>query len=208
MKHKSRIKTTAEIFTPPELVNEMLDKIPDEQYVDTKTFCDPACGDGAFLIELKKKLVSRNIPAQHVTFNQLYGAELMTDNAMDCIFKMLTSGKVDLDDVEIDRIGKRNQTLPRAIAVEDNDKLIVSRYRFNDMSICIARATQQSVRVSPKYVGVKRKLITQELKRGVKWFNFKINDGEWWTFPNIVSCNSLEYDFTFGRDPDFRLDDS
>ena len=53
---KLRVKQTAEVFTPTELVQEMLDKL-EEQDVELfsnpdKTFLDPSCGDGQFLSEV------------------------------------------------------------------------------------------------------------------------------------------------------------
>ena len=47
---KARQKQTAEIFTPDYLVNEMLDQLPKTVWEENKTFCDPACGNGQFLI--------------------------------------------------------------------------------------------------------------------------------------------------------------
>lgn len=49
----NRIKATAEVFTPDELVTEILEKLSEynpEAFTDTaKTFLDPSCGDGQFL---------------------------------------------------------------------------------------------------------------------------------------------------------------
>jgi len=49
---KERRKQTAEDFTPPELVNEMLDKLPSEVFIEpSKTLCDPAAGNGTSLLK-------------------------------------------------------------------------------------------------------------------------------------------------------------
>ena len=54
---EGRRKQTAEVFTPDSLVNEMLDKLPPESWVENKSFCDPAAGNGNFLVwVLLKKL--------------------------------------------------------------------------------------------------------------------------------------------------------
>jgi 16S rRNA G966 N2-methylase RsmD len=46
-----------EVFTPIELVNEMLDKIPEEVWTNTKSlFLDPCMGKGTFLIEIVRRL--------------------------------------------------------------------------------------------------------------------------------------------------------
>ena len=68
-----RVKETAEIFTPPKLVNKMLDDLEfDWENVDnTKTFLDPTCGSGNFLVEIAKRGIHpRNI----------FGVDLMKDN--------------------------------------------------------------------------------------------------------------------------------
>jgi hypothetical protein len=54
---KHRIKQTAEVFTPTPLVQEMLDKLEEQDptlFTDpNKTFLDNSCGDGQFLSEVK-----------------------------------------------------------------------------------------------------------------------------------------------------------
>ena len=47
-----------EVFTPPEVVNSMLDMLPEELFrnPDTK-FLDPACKTGVFLREIAKRLI-------------------------------------------------------------------------------------------------------------------------------------------------------
>ena len=202
MKHKSRIKTTAEIFTPKELVNEILDKIPQEQYCDHKTFCDPACGVGIFLTQVKDRLLDQGASPSHVLYNQLYGAELMTDNAMDCIYNLLTS---DTDPITITRYNRVKNELPVAIAVEDNDKLALSVYETKNAKIYVVRTTQQSINIPKNAKGINRARVLAEIKQGVTWFNYRINDGDWVTYPNVVACNGLEYDYTFGRTQDFSL---
>ncbi|MBO4734471.1 MAG: N-6 DNA methylase, partial [Clostridia bacterium] len=71
-----------EVFTPPEIVNNMLDLLPQELFSspDTK-FLDPACKSGVFLREIAKRLIeglADKIPdlqkrLDHIYHNQLYG---------------------------------------------------------------------------------------------------------------------------------------
>ena len=45
-----------EVFTPPEVVNRMLDLLPQELFADPQTtFLDPATKTGVFLREIAKK---------------------------------------------------------------------------------------------------------------------------------------------------------
>lgn len=71
-----------EVFTPPEIVNQMLDLLPQELFrnPDTK-FLDPSCKTGVFLREIAKRLIKGLEPQfpdlqqriDHIFHNQLYG---------------------------------------------------------------------------------------------------------------------------------------
>lgn len=71
-----------EVFTPPDVVNQMLDLLPQELFCDPNaTFLDPACKTGVFLREIAKRLLvglQDKIPdleerIDHIFHNQLYG---------------------------------------------------------------------------------------------------------------------------------------
>ena len=71
-----------EVFTPPELVNQMLDRLPQELFSNPDTtFLDPACKTGVFLREIAKRLIKGlewQIPdlqerIDHIFHKQLYG---------------------------------------------------------------------------------------------------------------------------------------
>ena len=71
-----------EVFTPPELANQMLDLLPDELWSDPNAkFLDPACKSGVFLREIAKRLIE-GLEAEypdlqerldHIYHEQLYG---------------------------------------------------------------------------------------------------------------------------------------
>jgi type I restriction-modification system DNA methylase subunit len=90
-------KQFGEVFTPPELVNEILDQLPTEIWQDpTKTWLDNSCGDGAFLVEVKKRLMEGlaawqpdpGLRERHILENQIYGVELQRDNWEKCRQKL------------------------------------------------------------------------------------------------------------------------
>jgi site-specific DNA-methyltransferase (adenine-specific) len=71
-----------EVFTPPDVVNKMLDMLPQELFSDRNTtFLDPACKSGVFLREIAKRLLvgleSEILDLQeridHIFHKQLYG---------------------------------------------------------------------------------------------------------------------------------------
>ena len=83
-----RIKQTAEIFTPTELVQEMLDKLEEQDptlFSDpTKTFLDNSCGDGQFLSEVVIRKMERSGCSLEQALRTTYGVELMEDNVSEC----------------------------------------------------------------------------------------------------------------------------
>jgi len=71
-----------EVFTPPEIVNQMLDALPQELFSNPDTtFLEPACKTGVFLREIAKRLIVGLEPQfpdlqerlDHIFHNQLYG---------------------------------------------------------------------------------------------------------------------------------------
>lgn len=71
-----------EVFTPPEIVNQMLDMLPQELFENPSTkFLDPACKTGVFLREIAKRLIKgleTQIPdlqerIDHIFHKQLFG---------------------------------------------------------------------------------------------------------------------------------------
>ncbi|UNU74251.1 Eco57I restriction-modification methylase domain-containing protein [Moraxella nasovis] len=71
-----------EVFTPPKLVNEILDRLPQALFENPNTtFLDPVCKSGVFLREITKRLIKgleHQIPdlqerLNHIFSQQLYG---------------------------------------------------------------------------------------------------------------------------------------
>ena len=92
---KLRVKSTGEIFTPTDLVQEVLDNMPQEQFVDpTKTFLDPSCGDGQFLGEVLIRKLENGIDFEQA-LSTIYGVDLMEDNVELCRERLLC-GREDL----------------------------------------------------------------------------------------------------------------
>ena len=87
-KRKERVKNTAEIFTPDWLVKEMVDKLPKELWKEGEPFCDPACGDGNFLVEiLSRKINKGHNPLE--ALKTIYGADIMSDNIKECRMRLI-----------------------------------------------------------------------------------------------------------------------
>lgn len=75
-----RIDSTGEIFTPLELCQQMVNKIPKTVLENpNSTFLDPSAGNGNFLIVLLNELTNYH-SKEHILNHMLYAVELMEDN--------------------------------------------------------------------------------------------------------------------------------
>lgn len=94
-RNKVRVKATGEVFTPTELVNEILDKHPKELFTNPEsTVCDPASGDGQFLGEVLIRKVENGIDFK-TALSTIYGIDVMQDNVNLCRERLLC-GREDL----------------------------------------------------------------------------------------------------------------
>lgn len=86
---QARVKATGEVFTPTELVREMLDQIPIREFKDpTKTFLDNSCGDGQFLGEVLIRKMENGSTFEQA-LSTTYGVDLMQDNVDLCRERLL-----------------------------------------------------------------------------------------------------------------------
>ena len=92
---QARVKATGEVFTPTELVREMLEQIPVDQFTDpAKTFLDNSCGDGQFLGEVLIRKMEMGSTFEQA-LQTIYGVDLMQDN-VDLCRERLLCGRTDL----------------------------------------------------------------------------------------------------------------
>jgi type I restriction-modification system DNA methylase subunit len=87
---KNKSDKHGEIFTPPKLINNILDQFPNDIWSNkTKTWFDPAAGHGNFHIIILQRLfkgLSNQIPnerdrVKHIVEKQLYFSEYQEDLA-------------------------------------------------------------------------------------------------------------------------------
>ena len=89
---KTRVKSTGEIFSKEWLARESLDKVeqfdPTAFSDPTKTFCDPACGDGNLISEALIRKLENGIDFE-TALSGIYGVDLMLDNIKLCQDRLL-----------------------------------------------------------------------------------------------------------------------
>ena len=100
IKSKQRVADHGEVFTPPWLVERMLDLVKGETERIDSRFLEPACGSGNFLVPiLQRKLAAVELKYGRSDFEKrhyalvgltcCYGIELLADNIAECRANML-----------------------------------------------------------------------------------------------------------------------
>ena len=89
-KSKERVKKYGEVYTPIWVVNEMLDELEKESdaFNDvSKTFLEPSCGNGNFVVEIyrrKLNLAKNDREKAEKALRSLWCIELLPDNMAEC----------------------------------------------------------------------------------------------------------------------------
>ncbi|HEY9424753.1 MAG TPA: N-6 DNA methylase, partial [Microterricola sp.] len=95
VKSKQRVADHGEVFTPPEIVEAMIDLVRAEAERIDSRFLEPACGSGNFLVPvLKRKLAVVDARYGKSEFERrnhallalmsIYGIEILSDNVAEC----------------------------------------------------------------------------------------------------------------------------
>lgn len=85
-KVETKRRGKSEAYTPDSLVNEILNQLPAEVWEEGKTFIDPECGTGQFLVEVAR----RKIALGHEDVAEtIYGTDIMQDNVDECRRRLL-----------------------------------------------------------------------------------------------------------------------
>jgi hypothetical protein len=113
VKSKQRVADHGEVFTPPWLVEAMLDLVKGETERIDSRFLEPACGSGNFLVAiLRRKLAAVELKYGTSDFEKrhyallalmcLYGIELLEDNIAECRMNLLEifADYLDLDETD------------------------------------------------------------------------------------------------------------
>lgn len=88
IKSRDRVSDFGEVYTPKEIVNEMLDMIKEESYDLDKRFLEPSCGNGNFLLGIIERKLDTALksPKEDLGRNifravaSVYGIDILEDN--------------------------------------------------------------------------------------------------------------------------------
>jgi hypothetical protein len=113
IKSKKRVADHGEVFTPPWMVEAMLDLVKGETERIDSRFLEPACGSGNFLVRvLQRKLATVELKFGESDFERrhyallalmcIYGIELLADNIAECRANLLEISADYLNLIESD----------------------------------------------------------------------------------------------------------
>lgn len=87
VKSKDRVRDFGEVFTKPETVRDMLDLLPPDVFMPEKTFLEPCCGEGVFLLEILRRKFAKCRCRKDYTaaISSVYGMDIQADNVEICI---------------------------------------------------------------------------------------------------------------------------
>ncbi len=108
VRSKKRVADHGEVFTPPQLVDAMIDLVGDEADRIDSRFLEPACGSGNFLVPvLQRKLATVRARYGRSAFEcrhqallalmSIYGIELLADNVAECRRNLLNAFVAELN---------------------------------------------------------------------------------------------------------------
>jgi hypothetical protein len=97
VKSSERVRDAGEVFTPFNIIEDMLDLLPEESWSfrPSKTFLEPSCGNGRFLVvilyrkfaalgDLMKSDLSQNVKIGYAleALSSIYGIDISEDNIL------------------------------------------------------------------------------------------------------------------------------
>ena len=140
VKSKQRVADHGEVFTPPWMVEAMLDLVKGETERIDSRFLEPACGSGNFLVQiLRRKLAAVELKYGKSEFEKrhfalhglmcIYGVELLPDNIAECRDNLLEifAGYLRLNEADdlyraASFVLSQNLVHGDALTMLDNDK--------------------------------------------------------------------------------------
>ena len=172
MKSNDRTKQTGEVFTPTTLVLEMLEKLPPDSFEPEKTFLDNSCGNGQFLAEVFNK---------GVPLSNIYGVDLMADNAADTVARLAILEQYNID-----------------IVSEKAELLVEHDGYVNDHNYHWLRENAKSFKRTYKHPEVEAVVTFSHWDKGYGGVLKVSLDGKPAKVnPNIVCQDALKYDYCF-----------
>lgn len=95
IKSKERCRKYGEVFTPEWVVKKMCDELPNGAFEINKTFLEPACGAGNFLVEIFRRKLEHCKTANEGlrALESIFGVDILPDNVAESRKRLLAMYK-------------------------------------------------------------------------------------------------------------------
>lgn len=139
IKSKSRVKKFAEVYTSEKIVNDMLNLLPNEVFINPlATFLEPACGNGNFLIEILNRKLTYIQGNEELyvlkCLSSLYGVDIQEDNIEEAKQRLLNFIQSKIPNTNQNFINHAqtilNNNIQTGNTLEPND-LMITQYIWN-----------------------------------------------------------------------------
>jgi hypothetical protein len=148
VKSRQRVADHGEVFTPPDLVEAMLDLVKSESERIEARFLEPACGSGNFLTPvLRRKLATVRarygasdfefVHMSLLALMSIYGVELLPDNVKECRANLLEVFATELD-LEVDEAAYKAAETVLQVNIVHGDALAMATVAKAPESIVFA----------------------------------------------------------------------
>jgi len=225
-KSNKRLDASAEFFTPTWLVNEMLDKLEEEnRYLlepkddgEGRVVLDPTCGNGQFIMGVIKRKVTHGMSKDAAIFST-YGSDLMVDNICDLIARIFFWYNYDIDIFDEKGFPIDGLTYPP----NEDDHSVYWLFRNKDAFFDNPELYDESLSISKRKSLYKRVYEYNGIKVTVRqhperWWSFGYLTPEWedlipkhngmvykWS-NNFQIADTLTYDNSFDSSSDTIMD--
>ena len=135
IKSKARVKERGEVFTAEREVKAMCDLIPEEVWQDiTKTFLEPACGNGNFLVEIfeRKLKYCKDEKDGLKALASIVGIDIAQDNCFESRVRLMTMYCKAFPKVSEVSLLLASGILQNNIICVDSLKIMKEWERYND----------------------------------------------------------------------------
>lgn len=96
IKSRDRVRDHGEVFTPREIVGDMLDLLPPSVFdlSEERLFLEPTCGNGNFLVAIVERILDRlgddaTDLDKLLMLSRIYGVDIQEDNILEARERML-----------------------------------------------------------------------------------------------------------------------
>ena len=211
IKSSERVKDYGEVFTPDKIVNDMLDLVDEQlgnidadEYIN-KTFLEPACGDGQFLIRIlyRKLMKVLELPVEQralalvKSVASIYAVDIQEDNVEEArkrVYNVAIGNTVSTFD-----LNNKTQMIIVNLGIEMNTQLKNVIGAIIEQNIIVGNTLEKNniELISYHFDDTNVSVATASLSNLALEYN-KTKTVNYIELPQILNKTDTEYDISYG----------